>query len=108
LHDRLGVDAWLDGRVTGQEYAKLESYPDYTDQSSRRDSWFARRDVPAYGIVLDAHGKIAWGRADIDNDPIVVVPRSSIGSDERKCLRVDGECHCASTGAPETEHQSLT
>jgi len=64
LHDRLGVHAWLVGRVTGQEYAKLDTYPDYADQSYPRTSWFARRDAPAYGIVLDAHGKIAWGRAD--------------------------------------------
>jgi hypothetical protein len=32
-----------------------------------------RRDAAAYGIALDAHGKIAWGRSDIGGDPIVVV-----------------------------------
>ena len=32
LDDRLGVDAWLVGRVTGQEYAKRDTYPAHTDQ----------------------------------------------------------------------------
>jgi len=73
LHERLGVDAWLVGRVTGQEYAKRDAYPHHSDQRYPREYWFARRDAPAYGIVLDAHGKIAWGRADIGDDPIVVV-----------------------------------
>jgi len=39
LHELLGGDAWLVGRVTGQEFAKAEAY--------------------------DARGKIAWGRSDI-------------------------------------------
>jgi len=73
LHERLGGDAWLVGRVTGREYARLDAYPDPTNQTYPREPWFARRDAAAYGVVLDAHGKIAWGRADIGGDPIVVV-----------------------------------
>jgi riboflavin biosynthesis pyrimidine reductase len=73
LHVLLGGDAWLVGRVTGQEFAKADAYPDHTDQSYPREPWFARRDADAYGIVLDARGKIAWGRSDIDGDPIVAV-----------------------------------
>ncbi|MEJ8629067.1 hypothetical protein P0F65_02775 [Sphingomonas sp. I4] len=32
LHDRIGGDAWIVGRVTGQEFAKGNRYPD-TDES---------------------------------------------------------------------------
>ena len=37
LHDRLGVDAWLVGRITGQEYAKFirdfqAAHPDVWEQ----------------------------------------------------------------------------
>ncbi len=39
----------------------------------RREPWFARRDAEAYGVVLDAHGKIAWGRSNIGGDLIVAV-----------------------------------
>src|SRR5262249_35604616 len=73
LHEELSGDAWLVGRVTGQEFAKGKAYPAHTNETFPREAWFARRDAKAYGVVLDAHGKIAWSRADIGGDPIVVV-----------------------------------
>src|SRR3954453_13774800 len=90
LHDRLGVDAWLVGRVTGQEYAKRDAYPDHTDQRHPRTSWFARRDAAAYGIVLDGNGKIAWGRTNIGGDPIVVVLTETVSDAHLAALREDG------------------
>ena len=59
LHEQLGGDAWLIGRVTGQEFAKGKAYPSTTKETFLRQAWFARRDAQAYGVVLDAHGKIA-------------------------------------------------
>lgn len=73
LHDQLGGDAWLVGRITGCEYAKLDGYLDHSAQSYPREPWFNQRGAAAYGVVLDAHGKIAWGRNEIGNDPIVAV-----------------------------------
>jgi len=90
LHERLGSDAWLVGRVTGQEYAKLDAYPRHTDQTFPREPWFARRDATAYGIVLDAQGKIAWGRADIGGDPIAVVLTETVSDAHLAGLRKDG------------------
>ena len=60
VHDELAGDAWLVGRVTGQEFAKGKPYPASTKETFPRAPWFARRDAKAYGIVLDAHGKIGW------------------------------------------------
>jgi riboflavin biosynthesis pyrimidine reductase len=90
LHERLGGDAWLVGRVTGQEFAKAEAYPDRTDHTYPREPWFARRDAEAYGVVLDAHGKIAWGRSDIGGDPIVVVLTERVSDAHLAGLRKDG------------------
>ncbi len=77
LHDELGGDAWLIGRVTGQEFAKTKEgtvYPAGGGRTFPREAWFSRRDAKAYGVVLDVHGKIVWGRSDsIGGDPIVVV-----------------------------------
>jgi riboflavin biosynthesis pyrimidine reductase len=73
VHDELAGDAWLVGRVTGQEFAKGKPYPASTKGTLPRTPWFARPDAKAYGIVLDAHGKIGWGRSEIGGDPIVVV-----------------------------------
>jgi riboflavin biosynthesis pyrimidine reductase len=90
LHEELGGDAWLVGRVTGQEFAKRKGYPAHTDKTFPREAWFARRDTKAYGIVLDAHGKIAWGRSDIGGDPIVVVLSQRVSDAHLAGLRDEG------------------
>jgi riboflavin biosynthesis pyrimidine reductase len=91
LHDQLAGDAWLVGRVTGREFAKGgDAYPVNPDARYPREPWFARRDAAAYGIVLDAHGKIAWARSDIGGDPIVVVLTERVADSHLAGLRGDG------------------
>jgi riboflavin biosynthesis pyrimidine reductase len=90
VHDELGGDAWLVGRVTGQEFAKGKPYPASTAETFPREPWFATRNAKAYGVVLDAHGKIAWGRADIGGDPIVVVLTEAVSDAHLAGLRSDG------------------
>ncbi len=90
IHDELGGDAWLIGRVTGSEFAKGKPYPATTAEKFPRENWFARRDAKAFGIVLDAHGKIGWGRSDIGGDPIVVVLTESVPDAHLAGLRGEG------------------
>jgi riboflavin biosynthesis pyrimidine reductase len=90
LHDELAGDAWLVGRVTGQEFAKGKLYPASTRDSFAREPWFARRDAKAYGVVLDPHGKIGWGRSDIGGDPIVVVLSEKASDAHLAGLRSEG------------------
>jgi riboflavin biosynthesis pyrimidine reductase len=90
LHEQLAGDAWLIGRVTGSEYAKREAYPARADAAFPREPWFARRDAKAWGIVLDARGKIAWGRSDIGGDPIAVVLTEQVGDAHLAGLRDEG------------------
>jgi riboflavin biosynthesis pyrimidine reductase len=87
VHDELAGDAWLIGRVTGQEFAKGKPYPTSTQESFPREPWWASRDAKAYGVVLDAHGKIAWGRSDIGGDPIVVVLTEAVSDAHLAGLR---------------------
>ena len=42
IHDELGGDAWVIGRVTGSEFAKGKPYPETTSEKFPRDNWFAR------------------------------------------------------------------
>ena len=68
--------------MTGQEFAKTKEgtvYPAGGGQTFPREAWFSRRDAKAYGVVLDVHGKIVWGRSDIGGDPIVVVLSERVG-----------------------------
>jgi len=57
--------------VTGSEYTKAKAYTDHAGQAYPREPWFAWRDAAAYGIALDAQGKIAW------DAPISAATRSS-------------------------------
>src|SRR5438067_10601624 len=90
LHEKLGGGSWLIGRVTGSEYAKAQAYARYTDQTYPREPWFARRDAKAYGIALDAQGKIAWWRSDIGGDPVVAVLTEQVSDAHLAGLRQDG------------------
>ena len=90
LHDELDGDAWLVGRVTGQEFAKGKTYPLSTEEGISRQAWFARRDAKAYGVVLDANGKIVWGRSDIGGDPIVVAVSEKVSDAHLAGLRSEG------------------
>ncbi len=90
LHVKIGGDAWLVGRVTGQEFAKAKAYDTQADTIHPREPWLARRGAQAYGVVLDAHGRIAWGRADIGGDPIVVVLTEQVSDAHLAGLRKDG------------------
>lgn len=90
LHDEIGGDAWIVGRVTGQEFAKRdEPYPDVVETFPREDH-FAVREADAFGVVVDAHGKVAFGRADIGGDPIVVVLTRKVSDSHLAGLRADG------------------
>lgn len=90
LHVRIGGDAWLVGRVTGQEFAKAKGYDARAERAYPREPWLARRDAQAYGVVLDAQGKIAWGRSDIGGDPIVVALTEQVSDAHLAGLRRDG------------------
>jgi riboflavin biosynthesis pyrimidine reductase len=90
IHEELSGGSWLIGRVTGSEYAKAQAYPSHADQTYPRECWFARRDANAYGIALDAQGKIAWGRSDIGGDPVVEVLTERVSDAHLAELRQDG------------------
>src|SRR5439155_20623815 len=78
IHDELGGDAWVIGRVTGSEFAKGKLYPTTSSETFPRKNWFARRDAKTYCVLLAAHGKIGWGRSEIGIDQNVVVLTLSI------------------------------
>ena len=91
LHEEIGCDAWLVGRVTGQEFASRDiPYPSGRDTSLERQSWFARQNADAWAVVLDAEGKIAWGRGDVGGDPLLVVLTQAVSDSHLAGLRQDG------------------
>ncbi len=90
VHDEIGCDAWLVGRTTGREFAKRDAYPAQTGETFPREHWFAQRGAKVYGVVLDAHGKVAFGRSDIGGDPIVAVLTRKVSDAHLAGLRGEG------------------
>ncbi len=91
LHNELGCDAWLVGRVTGQEFASREApYSTYIGEPLGRENWFAQKQADGWAVVLDEGGKIAWGRSDIGGDPILVVLTEAVSDSHLAGLRQDG------------------
>ena len=90
LHRELGGGSWLVGRTTGQEFAKRDSYPESSLETFPREPWLPHRTAAAYGIALDRAGKIAWGRSDVDGDPILVVLSEQVSDAHLAGLRSDG------------------
>lgn len=89
LHTQFAAQAWLIGRVTGQEFAKATVYPNNTSKPLPREPWLARHGASTYAVVLDAQGKIAWGRSDIGGDPILVVLTEAVSDAHLAGLRAD-------------------
>jgi riboflavin biosynthesis pyrimidine reductase len=90
VHEELAGDAWIVGRVTGQEFAKGKPYPASAKETFPRTPWLPRDRAKAYGVVLDAHGRIGWGRSDIGGDPIVTVLAESVSDSHLAGLRGEG------------------
>jgi riboflavin biosynthesis pyrimidine reductase len=81
----------LVGRVTGQEFASREAaYPSYTGAPLGRENWLVRKQADAWAVVLDARGKIAWGRGDVGGDPLLVVLTQAVSDSQLAGLRADG------------------
>jgi riboflavin biosynthesis pyrimidine reductase len=94
LYNELNVNAWLIGRTTGQEFAEGKPYSTHASERVPREAWFARRDAKGYGIVLDPHGKLAWGRSSVQDDHVVVVLTEEVSDSHLAGLRADGVSYC--------------
>lgn len=90
LRGEFGGEAWLVGRTTGQEFAKRDAYPSQTAETYPRTPWLPKQGANAYGVVLDAHGKLGWDRTDIGGDPIVVVLTERVSDAHLAGLRANG------------------
>lgn len=90
VHERLGGGSWIVGRVTGEEFAKGQPYSGETSDRFPRESHIVAPRAGTYGIVLDAHGKIAWGMNEIGGDALVVVLTESVSDAHLAGLRKEG------------------
>jgi riboflavin biosynthesis pyrimidine reductase len=91
MHAELNGDAWLVGRTTGEEFNERdEPYPPYHGEPIPRDDWFAVEQADSWAVIMDAHGKIAWGTSDVSGDRIVVILTRQVSDSHLAGLRGDG------------------
>jgi len=90
VYREIGGEAWIVGRVTGAEYARGATYPTQATESFPRITWRARDQGGPWAVILDPQGKIAWGRSEIEGDPILVVLCEDVPDAHLAGLRKDG------------------
>jgi riboflavin biosynthesis pyrimidine reductase len=90
VHDELAGDAVARRSRHRPGVCQGQAVSASTNETFPREPWFARREAKAYGVVLDAQGKIGWGRSDIGGDPIVVVLSEAVSDAHLAGLRGEG------------------
>jgi len=91
LHAELEGDAWLVGRTTGEEFNERDDpYPAYAGAPIPREDWFAVEQADSWAVIMDAHGKIAWGTSEVSGDRIVVLLTRGVPDSHLAGLRADG------------------
>lgn len=73
VHETLGGDAWLVGRVTMAEMAKGEAHPSSDHASVERPIHIANRDAERYAVAVDPSATLHFRKPDINGDAVIVL-----------------------------------
>ncbi len=98
VHDELGGDGWIIGRVTAQEMSKAKPHPPADAGSPPRPHHFATRDAKGYAIVIDPAGKTHFDKGDIGGDHVVVMLGRDVPDAHLAELVADGVSYIVSDG----------
>ncbi|MGI4741517.1 MAG: RibD family protein [Janthinobacterium lividum] len=84
-----GAQAWLCGRVTMEKDFTKGRQPDLrpTPTPLDRTDFVAEHQAKSFAIAVDAHGKLGWESAFIDDDHLIVVLTEQVGDDYLAYLR---------------------
>ena len=90
VHDTLGGDAWIVGRVTAQEMSKAAAHPPAAMPAVERVLHVATRDARHFGIVLDPSGRVHFAGGTIGGDHVIVLLGKDVGDAHLAELAADG------------------
>ena len=90
VHETLGGDAWLVGRVTMAEMAKGEPHPPSDYASVERSIHIACRDTERYAVAVDPSAKLHFRKPDINGDAVIVLLGSEVTDAHLAELASDG------------------
>lgn len=90
VHETLGGDAWLVGRVTMAEMAKGEPHPPLGHGSVERRLHIARRGAERYAVAVDPSAKLHFRKPDINGDAVIVLLGGEVSDAHLAELASDG------------------
>ena len=82
LAQEFSFDAWVCGRVTMQEIAHGDDYPNgLAREAIPRTHHFAKRDAAIFAVSIDPHGKVAWKSNEALGSHVVEVVTEAVADD---------------------------
>jgi riboflavin biosynthesis pyrimidine reductase len=90
VHDTLGGDAWIVGRVTMQEMSKAVAHPPRAVPPVERPVHVAARGAKGYGVVLDPSGRAHFSGGTVGGDAVIALLGSQVSDAHLAELAADG------------------
>ena len=90
VHEQLGADAWLVGRVTMAEMSKVGPHAPADVGVVERPLRVAARGVQSYAIALDPAGKVHFNGSTLGGDHVVALLGNSVPDSHLAELAADG------------------
>ena len=99
VHDTLGGDAWIVGRVTMQEMSKAAAHPPAKVPPVERPVHVAAKDAKSYGIVLDPSGRTHFSGGTVGGDHVIALLGKDVGDAHLAELAADGVSYIVAEGS---------
>ena len=90
IHDGLGTQGWIVGRVTMAEMSRAAAHPPANFPPPERPLHLATRTAKAHATALDPAGKLHFASPDIDGDAVVVLLGADVPNAHLAELASDG------------------
>jgi riboflavin biosynthesis pyrimidine reductase len=90
IHDRLGGDAWMCGRVTMTEFVTGDPHPPAAPGTPPRPVHKAPRGDEEYAIGLDRHARLHWAKEDFGEAHFIVLLGHDVSDAHLAELVADG------------------
>ena len=106
VHDAMGADAWLVGRVTMAEMSKAGPHAPAKPSKPARPLHKARQDAKRFAVALDASGKLHFQRGELSGDHVIILLGADVSDSHLAELAGDGVSYIVAPG-PEIDIASM-
>jgi riboflavin biosynthesis pyrimidine reductase len=98
VHDTLGGDAWIVGRVTMQEMSKAAAHPPAQAPAAARPLHVAARAAKSYAVTIDPAGRVHFSGGTVGGDHLIALLGRDVGDAHLAELQADGVSYVVSEG----------